>query len=131
MVCGRLVGGLVVGGFNKTRTDNCLKSKSTKLQILQTLSSWESFCDTYLREIQEKDYLKTLTVIVQLAKNYAIACSKFLETWDDWDGNSVVQPPTLLKSITNSTFIAAFHTIKYFFGFTHKLSLALQGVWHP
>ena len=60
--------------------DNCLESKSTKLQILQTLSSWESFCNMYLTENQEKGYLNTLTVIVQLAKNYVIAFSKFLKS---------------------------------------------------
>ena len=37
-----------------SRTDNCLEFKSTKLQILQALSSWESFCNMYLRENQEK-----------------------------------------------------------------------------
>ena len=56
-------------------TDHCLESKSTKLQILQTLSGWESFCDMYLIR-----YLNTLTVMVQLAKNNAIAFSKFLKS---------------------------------------------------
>ena len=35
------------------RTYYCLESKSTKLQILQTLSRWESFCLMFLRENQE------------------------------------------------------------------------------
>ena len=30
-------------------------------------------------------------------------------------------------SITNSTFIAAFHAIKYLFGLTHRLSFKVQG----
>ena len=60
--------------------DHCLESKSTKLQILLTLSSWESLCDIYLRENGEKSYLIILTVIVQLAMNYVIAFSKFLKS---------------------------------------------------
>ena len=60
--------------------DDCLESKSRKLQILQTLSSWESFCDVYLRENLEKGYLNTLNVVLQLTKNYAIAFSKFLKS---------------------------------------------------
>ena len=43
-----------------------------------------------------------------------------------WDDNSVIKVSGLLKLITNSTFIAAFHTIRYFFGFTHRLNLTLQ-----
>ena len=57
-----------------------LESKSTKLQILQTMSSLESFCDMCLRENQEKGYLNRLTVIVQLTKYYAIAFSKSLKS---------------------------------------------------
>ena len=60
--------------------DHCSESKATKLHILQKLSSWESFNDMYLRENQEEGYLNTLTVIVQLAKNYAIAFSEFLKS---------------------------------------------------
>ena len=37
-----------------SRTDHCFVSKSMKLQILQTLNSWESFCDMYLRETKRK-----------------------------------------------------------------------------
>ena len=60
--------------------DHCLESKSTKLQILLKLSSWESLCDIYLRENEEKSYLNILTVIVQLAMNYVMAFSKFLKS---------------------------------------------------
>ena len=35
----------------------------------------------YLRENQEKGYLNTLTVIIQLAKNYVIAFSKILKSF--------------------------------------------------
>ena len=57
--------------------DHCLESKSRKLQILQTVSSWESFCDMYLRENLEQGYLNTLNVVLQLTKNYPIAFSNF------------------------------------------------------
>ena len=59
--------------------DQCLKSKLTKLQILQTLSSWKSFCNMYLRKNQEKGYQNKLTAMRQLTKNYAIAFSKCLK----------------------------------------------------
>ena len=63
-----------------SRTDHSLESKSTKLQILQTMSSLESFCDMCLRENQEEGYLNRLTVIVQLTKYYAIAFSKSMKS---------------------------------------------------
>ena len=63
-----------------SRMDHCLESKSTKLLILQILSSWESLCCIYLRENQENDYSNTLNVIVQPAKNYATIFSKFLKS---------------------------------------------------
>ena len=54
-------------------------------------------------------------------------CLESITSTDGWDDNSVIQASRLLKSITNSTFIAAFHTVKYFFDFIHRLSLTLQG----
>ena len=60
--------------------DQRLESKLMKLQILQTLSSWESSCDMYLKKNQEKGYLNILTVIAQVVKNYAKAFSKFLKS---------------------------------------------------
>ena len=52
---------------------------------------------------------------------------KSITSTDGWDGKCVIHASGLWQSITNSTFIAAFHTIRYFFGFTLKLSLTLQG----
>ena len=56
-----------------------------------------------------------------------LQCLESITSTGGWDGNSGIQASGLLKSIANSTFIAAFHTIKCFFGFTHRLSLTLQG----
>ena len=44
-----------------------------------------------------------------------------------WDDNSFIRVSGLLKLITYSTFIAAFHKIRYFFGFTHRFNLTLRG----
>ena len=43
---------------------------------------------------------------------------------DGWGGNSVIRALGHSKSIANSTFIAAFHTIKYLFGW---FSIKLHG----
>ena len=47
-----------------------------------------------------------------------LKCLENITSIDGWDG---------LKSVKNSTLIAAFHKIKYFFGFSHRLSLKLKG----
>ena len=52
-----------------------------------------------------------------------LQCLESIKSTDGWDNNSVIQTSGHLKSITNSSFIAAFHTIEYFFGFTHNLKL--------
>ena len=49
-----------------------------------------------------------------------LQCLESITTTDGWDGNSVIQASELLKSIASSTFIAAFHTIKYFL-WVHRL----------
>ena len=56
-----------------------------------------------------------------------LQCLQSITLTNGWDSNSVIQASGLLKSITNSTFIAAFHKIKYFFGLVHRLGLTLQG----
>ena len=50
-----------------------------------------------------------------------------IKSKDGEGDHSVIQVSGLLKSIANYTLIAAFHTIKYFFDFTHRLSLTLLG----
>ena len=79
------------------------------------------FCETQWVEKNNvtEDFQKIYEPLLQ--------CLEIITSTDGWDGNNVIQASELLKSITNSTFIAAFHTIKYFFGFIHRLSLTLQG----
>ena len=71
------------------------------------------------KNMVHEDFQKTSEQLLQYLE--------IITSTDGLDGNSVIQASGLLKSITNSTFIAAFHTIKYFFGFTYRLSLTLQG----
>ena len=56
-----------------------------------------------------------------------LLCLESITSTSGLDANSVIQALGLLKSITNTYSIVAFHTIKYFFSFTHRLSLTLQG----
>ena len=44
-----------------------------------------------------------------------------------WDSKSVIDGNGLYKSITSPSFIAAFQTVRYLFGFTKDLSVLLQG----
>ena len=78
------------------------------------------FCETRWvdKSIVLKDFHKMYEPLLQ--------CLESITTTDGWDGNSVIQASELLKSIANSTFIAAFHTIKYFL-WVHRLSLKWQG----
>ena len=46
---------------------------------------------------------------------------------NEWDTKSISDAYGLLKRITDSTFIIAFQTVHYFFGFTKGLSEKLQG----
>ena len=71
------------------------------------------------KNIVLEDFQKIYVTLLQ--------CLESITSTDGWDRNGIVQVSRLLKSITNSTFITAFQTIKYFFGFTHRLSLTLQG----
>ena len=43
-----------------------------------------------------------------------------------WDAKSVVEANGLLRSITSSDFIAAFHTSLHFLAYTKPLSIKLQ-----
>ena len=45
----------------------------------------------------------------------------------EWDQKAIMEASGVLKTITSSGFIAAFHTNMYFFGFTKALSVQLQG----
>ena len=56
-----------------------------------------------------------------------LQCLESITSTDGWDGKGVIQASGLLKLLTNSTFLAAFHTIKNLFGFTNRLSLTLEG----
>ena len=46
---------------------------------------------------------------------------------NDWDVKSISEAYGPLKRITDSTFIIAFQSVLYFFGFTKGLSEKLQG----
>ena len=71
------------------------------------------------KDIVLEDFQKMYVPLLQFLESITLI--------DSWDVNRVVQMLTLLKSITNSTFITAFPTIKNFFDFAQRLSLTLQG----
>ena len=89
-----------------------IKKKKRDLNCFVKHHGWK-------KNIVLKDFQKMYESLLQ--------CLESITSTDGWDGNSVIQASGVLKSITNSTFIAVFHTIEYFFGFTHSLSWTLQG----
>ena len=54
-----------------------------------------------------------------------LQCIESITSTDASNSNSFIQASGLLKSKTNYTFIASFHTIKYLFGFKHRWNLTL------
>ena len=54
-----------------------------------------------------------------------LQCIESITSTDASNSNSFIQASGLLKSKTNYTFIASFHTIKYLFSFKHRWNLTL------
>ena len=118
-----------LGIFFKYSPKRCRQFEDCVEQHNATLPQNKNIIKKRFKMFCETRWVEKSLVLEDFQKMHEplLQCFESITLTGGWDGNSVIQASGLLKSIRNSTFIASFHTIKYFSGFIHRLSLTLQG----
>ena len=102
--------------------EDCVEQHHRTLPKIKRLPTRDLRCfgkqDRWKKKIVFEDFWKMYGPLLQ--------CIESIRS-NGWDDNSFIRVSGLLKLITYSTFIAAFHKIRYFFGFTHRFNLTLRG----
>ena len=104
-----------LGIFFKYSPKRCRRFEDRVEQQNATLPQNKNITKKRFKMFCETRWVEKNIVLEDFQKMYEplLQCLESITSTGGSDGNSVIQASGLLRSITNSTFCAAFHTIKY------------------